>query len=282
MKRGGRYGGRLGAALATAALVAATVTWAQAPAPAAATAQQWVDHLRAGWQAYERRAQDPTARWDLEITHQALNSDGVVTETRVDRYRLVHLEGQPFHRHVLRNGAALSPALEASARKREAAFVRQVQHDMRAGRTPREEQGGFRFDEDLMQQFTYRLGTPHPCPPRRCQPLHFVGRRTTFPSLKPRDWVIRRLTGTMLMDVEDRALVNIHAALPEPASMGLGAFKVYELSLSYVQLRTTGGVWVPSELEYTVRARALFKRLDERKLLRWFYPQDVLEPSPPR
>ena len=186
--------------------------------------------------------------YDVEELQEQLDGKGKVRETRTRRYEVFYVKGRPVRKQVEENGRPLSGAALAKEDRR----VREKVDDLLGDRTARE------MPEVRLSQVLERY--------------HFttVGReevdgRSTFvfdfaPVPGKRDlegdFVLRRLSGRIHVDEEERELVRAQMRNTGKikVAFGLGA-SVSSVEMTLAFRKIEDGVWLPARVTFAATGR---------------------------
>lgn len=212
---------------------------------------------------WEQAVQHEPITWTDTTVHEELDGDGRVKERSRDLYEAVRLFGMPYLRHVLHDGKPLEGKARREAEEEERAFAEKARKGQRV------DGEGFQFDHTILQRFDFTLegdtereGTP-------CTLLSFRPRRHALPEIRPQERVLNNLRGELCIDPVEGGIVDLHAFLPEPTSVGWILGRVSTVDIIYRQQRLDDGLWAPRYLRFEIRARALVKQMNRRSEVWW-------------
>jgi len=223
-----------------------------------------VERMLAAQARWHQAKKTEPITWKDVTTSEDLDSDGKVTDRDVDVYQSVLILGRPYVRHVLHNGKPLTGKALKEAQEAERAFTEKA----RAGQVD-EEKKIFSFDRTLMERFDFTLAGLAERRGQPCTLLKFHPRKRSMPELRPEERVLNSLQGELCVHPEEGGIVDLHAYLPEPMSVGFVLGRVSTVDVVYQQDRMPDGLWAPTFFRMRVNARALVKKYNQRVEVTW-------------
>jgi hypothetical protein len=186
--------------------------------------------------------------YDVDEMEEELDGKGLVQKTETRRYEVFHVKGRPIRKQVALNGRPLT----AAAIQKEERRVKEKVDDILDDRTTRE-LPEVRLSQVLERYDFQAVGRED-----------MDGRPTLVFSFAPvpgkrdleADFVLRRLTGRIWVDEEERELVRAEMRNTEKikVAMGLGA-SVASLDMTLAFRKIEDGVWLPSRIVFGVSGR---------------------------
>jgi hypothetical protein len=211
----------------------------------------------------QRQREDALSRYTYDLTErrERLDKHGRVHRREIRRSEVFHVEGRPVRRLVARNGHPL----EGREKEREDERVRELVEAIQAGDVVTE-QPGVRLSR-VLERFDFTEQPTETLEGRRTRVFDFAARPGNFDL--DRDALLRKLSGRVWVDAEERAVVRLEARNTAGLrfALGLGA-SVSTISFGLGFTRMEEGVWLPRSLEaYAEGRRFLFRRFRSRRTM---------------
>jgi hypothetical protein len=209
----------------------------------------------------QRQREEALSRYTYDVAerHERLDTQGRVRRREIRRSEVFHVQGRPVRRLVARDGRPL----EGRDREREDERVRKLVEAIRAGDVVTE-QPGVRLSR-ILERFDFTEQPAERLEGRCTRVFDFAARPGDF--ALDRDALLRKLTGRLWVDDEERAVVRLEAwnTAGLKFALGLGA-SVSTISFGMGFTRMEEGVWLPRSLEaYAEGRRLLFRRFRSRR-----------------
>jgi hypothetical protein len=238
-------------------LLAGAVCPAAAPSPPDANA--FVRELVGG----QRRNEEALSRYSYDVTavRERLDKQGRARRKEIDVFQVFYVKDRPVRRLVARNNRELSER----DREREERRVRELVEAIRNGRALTEKPG-VRLSR-ILERYDFSFEGRTEVEGRCSLVFDFAARPGDFEL--ERDNVLRKLSGRLWVDEEERAVVRLEIRNTSGLrfAFGLGA-SVSTLSFRMAFSHMEDGVWLPSRLEaYAEGRRFLFRRFRYRRTI---------------
>ena len=202
------------------------------------------------------------------------DKNGAVREKPEETYEITFVRGRQVRRLVAREGKPISASDQA---KEDRKLEKQVQDIEKEAAAEAKGQGGKSARGQRSISIGAGLKTSRMINPRWEQ---FHGRELVVfdfePNLayKPKDTaekLMQKVAGTLWVDAADRQVARFEARLLESYKVGGGLLASVKPGATFVveQTRVNGEVWLPSQIEIQLDARALFVGVSMNRIVRY-------------
>lgn len=187
---------------------------------------------------------------ELEVREE-LDGKGAVKKRRSRLFEVFHVKGRPVRKLTAESDLALSPQRRAEVEREVAKKVASIL----AGETVAE-RPGVRLSA-ILERYDFRAIAREPVDGRPALLLEFTPRPGT--RALERDSMLRRLTGRIWVDEDERQIVRAHIRNLEPVKFALGiGGKLSRVDLDLRFRKLEEGVWLPREIRGDFEGRKLF------------------------
>ena len=197
--------------------------------------------------------------YDVNERRERLDKHGRVRRREIRQSEVFHVRGRPVRRLVARDGRPL----EGRDREHEDERVEKLVEAIRSGDVVTE-QPGVRLSR-ILERFDFEEQPAEKIEGRCTRVFDFAARPGDFDL--DRDKLLRKLTGRLWVDEEEKAVVRLEARNTAGLkfALGLGA-SVSSLTFGMGFTRMEEGVWLPRSLEaYAEGRRFLFRKFRSRR-----------------
>jgi len=186
--------------------------------------------------------------YDVEELAEQLDGKGRVRETKTKRFEVFYVKGRPVRKQVAENGRPLSGAALAKEDRR----VREKVDDLLGDRTARE-LPEVRLSQ-VLERYDFKTVGREDTDGRSTLVFDFApvpGKRDL-----EADFVLRRLSGRIHVDEEERELVRAEMRNTEKikVAFGLGA-SVSSVEMTLAFRKIEDGVWLPARITFAATGR---------------------------
>ena len=210
-------------------------------------------------------------RYAYTETHYVIEIDrqGTRRQEEAERYEISHHKGQPIRRLVARKGRPLSARDERKAQSEAAKRIQEI--DSTADSPPGERRGGQRsvtIDGDSIRAWRFFNPRRETLDGQSVVGYDFEPDRA-FRSRDKSVQTLQKLTGTLWLDETEAALVRLEAWFTTSYKVGAGILGAIRpgSSIRVRQERVDRQIWLPSEVEIDINARALLFGVKIRRLI---------------
>jgi hypothetical protein len=220
--------------------------------PAAGTPLPDGDAFVRGLIGAQKQREEALSRYSYDVSEvvEDLDRTGAVRKRRARDFEVFVVKGRPVRRLVAKDGAPLSRREREAEEKK----VRKKAEEVASGRTA-SELPGVRISK-LIERYRFVPVAREGIDGRCSVAFDFTAR----PGDADIDWdgVMRRLTGRLWVDEEERVVTRIEVRNTSDIKVALGlAVKVTSLSFRADFLRLEPDVWLPRSVETMVVGRKL-------------------------
>lgn len=210
---------------------------------------------------HRKQSEEALARYayDITETRERLDKEGRARHKEIRAYEVYYVRGRPVRRLVARDGRELT----GRDREKEDRKAWELAQAIRDGRAV-SESPGVRLSR-ILERYDFQSlgGERHD---ERCTLVFSFAAKGEDSELE-KDPVLRKLTGRLWVDEEERAVTRLQVLNTDGIrfALGVGA-SVSTLSFEMAFARMEDGVWLPRRLEaYAEGRRWLFRRFRSRR-----------------
>jgi hypothetical protein len=230
---------------------------AQSPAPAADLPEG--NAFVRGLVGAQKKNEDALNRYtyDLLDVREELDDKGRVKKRHSRLQEVFYVKGRQVGRLVSEDDVPLPPEKQAKEDKKVSEKVKSILEEKSVSEKP-----GVRLSQ-ILERYAFRSLARETIDGRSALLLEFAAR----PGKRDLDGdsVLRRLTGRIWVDEEERQVVRAEFRNTDAVSFGLGIAKLSRLDAVLEFRKLEGGVWLPRSIRLEYAGRKVFKGFRTRQ-----------------